>query len=99
MSVQTENRAGQEVGKGSMDPLFDAEAQHQQGMAPVVSPEGREGELIGSATGKVGGTRIRGTIRVTFYSAGCVFPQVLAVKAVVLGLHVCKSNPGVLIEP
>src|SRR3989442_492331 len=75
MSVQTENRAGQEVGKGSMDPLFDAEAQHQPGMAPVVSPEGREGELIGSATGKVRGKRIRGTIRVTFYSAECVFPK------------------------
>jgi len=81
-----------------MDPLFDAEAQHQPGMAPVVSPEGREGELIGSATGKVRGKRIRGTIRVTFYSAECVFPQVLAGKPVDPGLHVCKENPGGFIE-
>ena len=98
MSVQTENRAGQEVGRESMDPLFDAEAQHQPGMAPVVSPKGREGELVASGTGKVRGKRIRGTIRVTFYSAECVFPQVLAGKPVDPGLHVCKENPGGFIE-
>src|SRR2546425_12884648 len=98
MSVQTENRASQEVGKGAMDPLFDAEAQHQPGMARVVSPEGREGELIASGTGKVRRERIRGTIRLTLYTAACVFTQVLAGKPVNTQLHVCKENPVCLIE-
>ncbi len=98
MSVQTENREWQEVRRGSMDRLFDAEAQHRPDMAPVVSAEGREGELIGSAEGKVKGEKIRGTIRVTFYSAECVFPQVLAGHPVDPGLHVCKENPGGFIE-
>ncbi len=43
MNLQTENRAGQEVGKGTIDPLFDAEVRYRPDMAPVVSAEGREG--------------------------------------------------------
>src|SRR3989475_10107186 len=81
-----------------MEPLLDAEAQLQPGMAPVGTSEGREGELVASGTGKVRGERIRGTIRLTFYSAECVFPQVLAGKPVDPGLHVCKENPGGIIE-
>ena len=98
MSVQTENREWQEVGKGTMNLLFEAESRHRPDMAPVVSGEGREGELIRSGEGKVRGERIRGTIRVTFYSAECVFPQVLAGHPVDPGLHVCKENPGGFIE-
>jgi hypothetical protein len=98
MNVQSENRALPEVGKETIDPLFEAEVRYRPGMAPVVSAEGREGELIGSGEGKVRGERIRGTIRVTFYAAECVLPQVLAGNQVDPGLHVCKENPGGFIE-
>jgi hypothetical protein len=98
MSVQTENRASQEVGKATMDPLFDAEVRYRPDMAPVVSAEGREGELIGSGEGKVRGETIRGTMRVTFYAAECVFPQVLAGNPVDPGIHLCTENPGGFIE-
>src|SRR5690349_10941238 len=98
MSVRTENRAWKEVEKESMEPLFDAEVQYRPDMAPVVSGEGREGELIGSGKGDVRGERIRGTMQVTFYSAECVFLQILAGTPVDPGLHVCRENPGGFIE-
>lgn len=97
MSVQKQKRTWPEVGRGTIDPLFDAELLYRTDMGPVVAAEGREGELIGSGDGKVRG-RIRGTIWVTFYSAECVFPQVLAGNPVDPGLHVCKENPGGFIE-
>lgn len=98
MSVQTKTRVWQGGGTGTLDRLFDAELRYRPDMAPVVSAEGREGELIASADGAVRGERIRGTIRVTFYAADCVLPQVLAGSPVDGGLHVCKENPGGFIE-
>ena len=38
--------------------LFDAELQYQQDIEPVVTSEGREGELIGNGDGSVNGARL-----------------------------------------
>lgn len=48
-----------------LERLFDAELQFRPEMTPGVSPDGREGELVGSGDGTVRGTELRGTIRWT----------------------------------
>jgi Protein of unknown function (DUF3237) len=46
----------------SMQHLFDAELQYQDGMPPVCELDDR-GHLVGSGTGSVRGPRLRGTLR------------------------------------
>ncbi|MGH2668342.1 MAG: hypothetical protein ACRDH5_04335 [bacterium] len=49
--------------RSSLEHLFDIELRFRPGMAPVVSGEGRDGELVGSGDGTVSGPALRGTIR------------------------------------
>jgi hypothetical protein len=46
-----------------LEHIFDVELRFRPDMRPVVRPEGREGELVGSGDGTVQGPEIRGTIR------------------------------------
>lgn len=48
---------------GHLAHLFDAELRYQEGLAPVVPRDGHAGDLVGSGTGRVAGTRLRGTLR------------------------------------
>lgn len=81
----------------SMSHLFDAEMHYQPDMDPVIPSEGREGELIGSGDGKVTG-KLRGTIRWTFFAAECAYLLVQAGIEPPPGQHLCKTNPGGVIE-
>jgi hypothetical protein len=82
----------------SLEYLFDADLQHRPGMEPVVGPEGREGELIGSGDGVLQGPGIRGTIRWTLYEQDCAWdpgflgdPDGTAAQPA-SGDQVCKMN-------
>lgn len=46
-----------------LDRLFDLELRFRPDMGAVVSPEGREGELVGSEDGTLRGPAVQGTIR------------------------------------
>ncbi|MCI0410251.1 MAG: hypothetical protein L0191_17115, partial [Acidobacteria bacterium] len=81
----------------SMNHLFDAEIHYRSDMEPVVPAEGREGELIGSGDGKVAG-KIRGTIRWSFFAADCAYLLVKAGIEPPPGQHLCKTNPGGIIQ-
>lgn len=56
-----------------LEHLFDAELHYRQDIEPVVSSEGREGELIGSGDGTVNGGRLIGRLRWSMFAADCVF--------------------------
>lgn len=81
-----------------LEPLFDAELQYNPDVGVVVAADDREGDLIGSGDGRVVGRRINGTIRWSFYAADCAY---LLVKAGINpgpGQHLCRTNPGGVIE-
>ncbi len=81
-----------------LEPLFDAELQYNPDVGVVVAADDREGDLIGNGDGRVVGRRFNGTIRWSFYAADCAY---LLVKAGVnpgLGQHLCRTNPGGVIE-
>jgi hypothetical protein len=80
-----------------MIPLFEAELEYVTDMAPVVGAETHEGDFIGSGTGRVAGT-LNGSIRWSMFAAECAY---LLVKAGVdpgPGQHLCRLNPGGVIE-
>lgn len=74
--------------------LFDAELRFQDAMAPVVSPENREGELIGSGDGTVRGEKLQGRILWSYFAADCAYQLVRAGIEPAPGLHLCRNNPG-----
>lgn len=78
--------------------LFDAQLQYQEGMQALVSPEGREGVLIGSGDGTVSGPRVRGTIRWSMYSEDCAYLLVKDGIDPPPGSHLCTVNPVGKIE-
>jgi hypothetical protein len=47
--------------------LFSAELHYQQGLEPLVSPEDRDDQLIGSGDGAVNGDRLAGSLRWTLF--------------------------------
>ena len=47
----------------ALEHLFDAELHLRPGMDPVVTPQGRDGRLVGSGDGAVRGPSVNGTIR------------------------------------
>lgn len=46
-----------------LERLFEIELHFRAEMSPVVAPEGRHGELVGSGDGKVHGSAVRGKIK------------------------------------
>jgi uncharacterized protein DUF3237 len=81
-----------------LEPLFTAELQYNPAAGVVVDTADREGDFIGNGDGRVVGRRINGTIRWSFYAADCAY---LLVKAGVNpgpGQHLCRTNPGGVIE-
>lgn len=84
-----------------MEPLLVAQLQYQTDMAPVVPPERRDGELLGTGDGTVEGPKVRGTIRWSFFERECPFdPGFLDGPPVQLpeGDYLCETNPGGVIE-
>jgi hypothetical protein len=85
---------------GTVVHLFDAAVQFISA-APaeaVVAPEGRQGVYLGDSGGTASGERLRGTLRCSFYSGDCLYPQIREGKAVPNDLHLCTINPGGYIE-
>ena len=81
-----------------LEPLFDVELRYNPDVGIVVAADDREDDLIGSGDGRVVGRRINGTIRWSFYAADCAY---LLVKAGVdpgPGQHLCRTNPGGVID-
>jgi hypothetical protein len=74
--------------------LFDAELRFQEGMAPVVSSEHRDGELIGSGDGAVSGPKLQGKVLWSYFAADCAYKLVKAGIEPGPGLHLCRNNPG-----
>jgi len=64
----------------------------------VVSPDGREGEYIGSGHGTVAGRQVRGAMRWSLFSASCLYPRIRAGEIVPAELHLCTLNPGGYID-
>ena len=77
--------------------LFDAELQYQQDIAPVVTSEGREGELIGNGDGSANGARLAGRLRWSMFVADCVF-RLDGSATSSNGDHVCTTNPALVLE-
>lgn len=67
-----------------LEHIFDVELLFRPDMPPVVEPDGREGELVGSGDGTVEGPEIRGTIRWSNFESQ--------------GEHLCGMYPAGLIE-
>ena len=82
----------------ALEHLFDADLVYKPGMADVVPATDREGVLIGSGDGVVSGSKLRGRIRWTLYSSACLYPAVRAGLPAPAGQHLCKVNPGGVIE-
>ncbi len=81
-----------------LERLFVAELQYNSDPEPVVSPEGREGVLVGNGDGTVSGQKIQGTIRWSFYSGNCAYVFVQAGIEPPPGQHLCTTHPGGVIE-
>lgn len=81
----------------NMDHIFDAEIRYRSDMDPVIPAEGRDGQLIGSGDGELTG-KIRGTMRWSFFAADCAYLLVQAGIEPPPGQHLCKTNPGGVIE-
>jgi hypothetical protein len=78
--------------------LFDAAVQYLPEAGPVISAEDREGEFVGTGEGTVEGGRIKGTLRISFFAVDCAFLLVRAGLEVPPGQHLCRENPGGIIE-
>ena len=84
-------------GKGEtslLTPLFEAQVQLQSDMEAVVSAETREGELIGSAAGRVSGDLLSGQVRMSMYVRDCAYVYVQAGLEPPPGQHLCTVHPG-----
>ncbi len=64
----------------------------------VVPPQGREGIYLGSGDGVATGPRLHGTLRWSFYSGNCLYPQIRRGEPVPDRLNLCTINPGGYIE-
>jgi hypothetical protein len=84
--------------RAGLERLFDAEMAYRPGTQEMVPAEGREGVLIGSGDGVVKGEKIHGRIHWSFYSADCLYPAIRAGAQVPADLHICRVNPGGVIE-
>jgi len=86
--------------RGTRVHLFDAAVQFtsQSPADAVVSPEGREGQYLGSGDGIATGDRVRGRVRWSFYSGDCLYPQIRRGETVTDRTHLCTLNPGGYIE-
>ena len=82
----------------SLDHLFDVEFQVKPDLEPVVTSDDRDGELIGTGEGRVDGEHIKGKIQVSMYAANCALLHVRAGVEPGPGQHICKTNPGGVIE-
>ena len=80
-----------------LEHLFDAELQYQQDIDPVVTSEGREGELIGNGDGSVNGARLAGRLRWSMFVADCVF-RLDGSATDSNGDHLCSANPALVLE-
>ena len=80
--------------------LFDATVRFtsESPADAVVSPEGREGEYLGTGDGMAVGERLRGSLRWSFYSSNCLYPQIRRGEAVPDRLNLCTLNPGGYID-
>jgi hypothetical protein len=81
-----------------LEHLFDAELRYNPAIHVVIPLEEREGQLIGSGEGTVTGKKIRGTIRWSMFAAHCAYLLVKAGIEPTPGQHLCKTNPGGVIE-
>lgn len=85
-----------------LEHVFDADLAYREGMDPVVSPDGREGSLLGSGEGTLRGPRLSGRVRFSFYEEGCPLdPGFLATPTeatLAESDYLCKTNPGGIIE-
>lgn len=73
--------------------LFDAELRYTDETTPVVPPDGREGDLIGSGIGSVKGAVLSGNLRWSFYAADCAYLEVMAGFQHPVD-ELCRTNPG-----
>jgi hypothetical protein len=80
---------------GVLDHLFDAELHYEAGSEVVYRTEA-EGELIGSGAGSIRGSKLRGSIRWSFYAAECAFDPSGATRPTNDSL--CRTGPGGVIE-
>ena len=80
--------------------LFDATVRFtsESPADAVVSPDGREGDYLGSGEGVVVGERLRGRLRWSFYSGNCLYPQIRRGETVPDRLNLCTLNPGGYID-
>lgn len=81
-----------------LEQLFVARLHYTSEEEPIVSPEGRDGVLIGNGDGTVNGEKIHGTIRWSFYSGNCAYVFVQAGIEPPPGQHLCTTYPGGVIE-
>ncbi len=81
----------------ALEHLFDAELQYRPGVEPVVSPEAREGELIGNGDGVARGGKVAGRLRWSMFAADCPYrPD--GGTLVLDGDHLCTTNPAFVLE-
>ncbi len=87
------------AGQAPLDHLFTAvlEFQSDSPADAVVPAAGRQGAYIGSGEASVEG-RLQGSMRWSFYSANCLFPQIRQGQKVPDDLHLCTVNPAGFIE-
>jgi hypothetical protein len=92
--------AGQSRSKDNMELLFSVKLQsHSEKVADSVVPvDGREGEYIGTAEGKVEGKKLSGTMRTNMFSGNCPVPGMRKGAEPPKELHLCTLNPGGIIE-
>ncbi|HBY95446.1 MAG: DUF3237 domain-containing protein [Ardenticatenaceae bacterium] len=81
-----------------LEHLFDAELWYRSDTDIVVPVGDREGELIGSGEGTITGEKIRGTIHWSFFAANCAYLLVRSGIEPPPGQHLCRTNPGGIIE-
>ena len=95
-----ENVAGNLTEQAPLDCLFTATTQFTSELVAdaVVPPEGREGVYLGSGDGIATGGRLRGTLRLSFYSGNCLYPLIRQGQSVPDDLHLCTLNPGGFID-
>ena len=83
-----------------LEPLFEAELRYTSSSPDeaIIPPDDRDGEYIGSGTGTVRGEKISGRLHWSFYAADCSYLLVLDGREVPPDRHLCRANPGGVIE-
>ncbi len=80
-----------------MTPLFEAGLEYETDMAPVVAAAGHDGDYIGSGTATLTG-RVHGTQRWSMFAADCAYLLVQAGVDPGSGKHLCRIQPGGIIQ-